>query len=143
MRAYVQNLFKISIVLVAATSMAGESDSLRDTDIENITNAVRTVTKSQIVQFSSPSTACAFTAEDGCTREVSVVIADGGGSLTVSEIDQHWVIGRWQTELLAFAKCVRRSHNWASCYGPSGHVGGMRAIKPTSGEADGRPKASQ
>jgi hypothetical protein len=139
----VRSLFKTSLVLVAAISTAGESNSLRDTDVEGITYAVRTVTKSQIVQISSPSAACTFTAEDRCSREVSVVIADGGGSLTVSEIDQHWVIGRWQTELLAFSKCVRESHSWGSCYGPSGHVGGTRTTKPTASEAGAKKNASQ
>jgi hypothetical protein len=126
-----RSLFKISFLFVTVISTAGVPNSLlqlRDVDIEGISNAVLAATHGQIVQFSQPSTACTFTAEEACSREVYVLIAGGTYTLTVSEVDQHWIIGRWQAELLAFHKCLEDGHSWTSCRGSSG-VGGMRGAK--------------
>jgi hypothetical protein len=120
---------------LASIAVAGSGVSLSDVDIEGISSAARTVTRGQIAQFFQPSTACALTAEEEpCQLEVHVVIAGDPDitELTISKIQGHWVIGRWQTELLAFSKCVREKHTWSGCYGPSGHVGGVRKTVTTA-----------
>jgi hypothetical protein len=110
-------------------------------------NATAEFVHGPLTFISEASSACTLTAESGCTLEVEVAAGGHTDYLTVSKVNGAWIIGRWQREVIAFARCtiaVRRNErrdaeaglpvdhdkfrsSYRACYPPSGRFWGPSA----------------
>lgn len=114
-------------LMAACVAMPTQALEYTDVDVEEIQVAIREFYADPIIQIGPASARCTYTAEDPCEAEARVFLRtpERTISVRVSKVDGHWIIGRWQKEVIEFRECTKTKSR-SECRGPSGRVGGRR-----------------
>jgi len=91
-----------SFVLVLAAVSPAYALTFSGADVEGIRKAVAEFYAGPLTQISATSPRCKNTAEDGCQGEVQVTVStpEGPKTITVSKVDNRWIVGKRQREVI-------------------------------------------